>query len=110
MKHPLGRPPLGASDVLRLRDDGRWVKDDGKPGRAFSGQMTIIGRHTGKPIPIPAAFTGPTLCSLGCPDCPTRKALDKTCKRYGAANGRDMVLPKKLKSKPIKKSHYQEKP
>lgn len=104
MKHPLGRPPPGATDVLRLRDDGRWIKDDGKPGRAFSGQMTSIGLHTGKPFTFPVAFTSPTRCFLGCPDCPTRKALDKTSKRYGAANGRDMVLPKKTRIKPTKKS------
>lgn len=75
MTHRLCRPPVDAVDCIRLTASGKWVKDDGRPGLAFSWLS---------PTELPMA--GAVACDCA-GSCPKRKAMDYTARRFGAANG-----------------------
>lgn len=77
-RHTKGRPPSGATEVLKLYDDGRWRDDDGKRGRAFSGRSDDG---------FPMAW-GPGCDCLFDKECPMQRAMDKTSDRWRCANGR----------------------
>lgn len=103
VKHPLGRPPKEATQVLRLAANGKWVEDDGKPGLAFSGMMTGIGANHGRPFDYPAAFYSKCACHADPSErtymrCPAIKAMDKTSERFRCANGRAMTPSKAKKA------------
>lgn len=89
--HQLCRPPRDARNVLRLREDKRWIKDDGKPGLAFSGQMDGFG------TPYAWATMCKDFCFTAKPRCPFNMAMERTVKRFGAANGRDVQAQKARK-------------
>ena|SRR3990167_1843342 len=79
--HWLGRPPRGATEVERLAANGKWVPDDGKLGRAFSGRD--------REYSTPMAW-GPD-CGCGFDDaCPSDQAHRRTARRWNAANGATM--------------------
>ena len=80
-KHWLGRPPRGAKRVLRLTLEGQWIEDDGKKGIAFSGIKDLFPYAWGSDCP----------CTAWEPKCPHHLAMSKTCDRFLAANGSDMV-------------------
>lgn len=91
-KHHLCRPPEGAHDVERLTHDGRWIPDDGKSARAFSG------RGGGGECLAGFPYAWAVECDCGFDDrCPHRKAMTRTCKRFHAANGHRVkpIKPKK---------------
>lgn len=78
-KHYLGRPPKGSEEVERLTANGRWVRDDGKPGRAFSGRAPA-------PSDAPMAWYPDCDCTFDeC--CPGRQASARTVKRWSCSNG-----------------------
>lgn len=80
--HPLCRPPSRADGILRLRDDGRWVNDDHKPGLAFIGVP-----HYKPTCPVPTAEAWVANCSCVVhADCPASKALNKACAIYDGAS------------------------
>jgi hypothetical protein len=74
-KHYTIRPPSDATEVLRLNHLGKWMPDNGKPGAAFSGKMGIF----------PYAWY--PKCKCRDYKCPAEMAMNKTCSRFGAANG-----------------------
>ena len=78
MKHRLCRPPADAVAACRLTPRG-WIRDDGKPGLAFSWLS-----------PTQAPMAGATECDCVARSCPKRKAMDYTSSRFGAANGTDL--------------------
>jgi len=78
-RHLQGRPEPGATEVLKLTDEDQWVPDDGKVGRAFSGQ------HRGFPI----AWGSDCQCRFDeRKTCPMELAMNKTSSRWSCANGR----------------------
>jgi len=62
MKHARCRPPKAHTKTLRLREDGRWVNDNGDPGLAF----IRAADETGDAATIWAANCKCT-CYLDCP-------------------------------------------
>lgn len=77
MKHRLCRPPADAVAACRLTSRG-WIRDDGRPGLAFSWLN-----------PTQAPMAGATECECT-GACPKRKAMSYTASRFGAANGTDL--------------------
>lgn len=69
-----GRPPPEAVDVERF-EDGHWIPDDGKPGRAFSGRIKY------RPF---AWFASNRSCWNR--QCPNGASIERTANRFGAAN------------------------
>jgi len=80
-KHYMGRPPRTARDVLRLNARGRWVPDDGKPGRAFSG-IDKLG--------FPTAWYPDCLCNWGNAWCPAELSVQRTMTRCASVQYRKM--------------------
>lgn len=84
-QHLLCRPPKGATEVERWTGKA-WKKDDGKPGLAFSyieGLMPVAGAtECCEGRPRCQRFTRP--------GCPKDRAMDRTCDRWGCANGHDL--------------------
>lgn len=76
----LGRPPVGAQEVLRLNGE-EWEADDGKPGIAFSGRVGTL------------PYSWHNNCECNQQGCPRNRASSFTAKRYGAANGYPMAKP-----------------
>lgn len=75
--HPKCRPPQTHRPILRLRDDGRWVNDNGDAAVAFIG-------------PAPDDVDGATIWVANCTckiylDCPVSKALAFAAHRYSSA-------------------------
>ena len=75
--HPKCRPPRVHGGILRLRDDGRFVRDNGDPGLAFIELE-------------PQVNTGVTIWVANCSckiylDCPVSKALAFAADRYSSA-------------------------
>jgi hypothetical protein len=85
-QHKLGRPPAKAFDVLKLNSRNKWVRDDGKPGRAFSGKRSYVDGNAVRSA-IPVAFMPDCDCSMFDRNCPGKLARDKTTERFGAAYG-----------------------
>jgi len=85
-KHPLIRPPAGARNVERLTDEGQWVIDDRRPGRAFSGQ-----EKDGTAYAWYACE-----CSILDDNCPGNLAVYRTMERFGYANGCRNIEPFRL--------------
>jgi len=81
MRVPLCRPPEGAREVERLNADGTWSPDDGRPAVAFSWRDSEGFPRGG------AVNTCGTVNFLA----PMDMALNRTCDRFGCANG--MGLP-----------------
>ena len=79
--HPLCRPPRGAHAInnfvfksLRLGEDGKWRDDNGRPGRAFLGQVgTTISRDS---MFSAVAWVATCNCKVYA-DCPVSAALAK---------------------------------
>ena len=86
-KHWLGRPPEGAENVERWTG-AIWIKDDGKPGLAFSGELMS---HQSKVL-FPYAWGPDCVCfdSFIGPHCPSRIASKRTYDRFGCSNGSNM--------------------
>jgi hypothetical protein len=83
--HRLCRPPVGGTKMERWdHENEMWIPDDGKPGYAFSGQA-----EEGHP-----AFYSTKCARSHFFDCIFSKASNRTCDRFGAANG-SVVLPLK---------------
>lgn len=70
------RPPKDAHNIERWTGT-EWIPDDGEPGLAFSGSA---GRG------YPAAWFPECRCFAE-PNCPKRRAMDRTCERFRASNG-----------------------
>jgi hypothetical protein len=80
-KHWQGRPHKAAYNVERWNGVS-WIKDDGRVGHAFSGEMEGFPTHW---------YSG---CDcMDDPNCPQRLAIDRTVKRFGCSNGSIMVQP-----------------
>ncbi len=82
----LCRPPHGATNVLKLSGNGRWIADDGKPGHAFSGEHKDSRTTNPDFSGWPMAWT----CDCTCVDdhrCNMAKATNKTAERFGCSNG-----------------------
>lgn len=79
--HPKCRPQRTAHGTvpLRLRDDGRWVRDNGDPGRAFIGLAADAVDATGATIWVANCNCTSYL------DCPVSKALAYAASRYDTA-------------------------
>ena len=75
--HPKCRPPSVHGGILRLRDDGRFVRDNGDPGLAFVG---LASETDGGAIIWVANCT----CKVYL-DCPVSKALAYAANRYSSA-------------------------
>jgi hypothetical protein len=90
----LGRPPKGAVNVERLLKNGKWIKDDGKPGVAFSGQRKLTGKGCSD-MPFPFAWANFDIEHDW--DACAREAMSYTCRRFGGANGEQFVVPRKRK-------------
>ena len=74
--HPRCRPIAGHGPVLRLRDDGRWVRDNGDPSLAFVG----LDADGGGAI----VWVANCACKVFL-DCPVSKALAFAANRYSSA-------------------------
>jgi hypothetical protein len=79
-KHVLCRPPKDAFDVERLASNGKWIKDDGKPGLAFSGRQGFPS--------APMAWSVKCTCTMLDEKCPHNKAMQRTSHKWNCANGR----------------------
>ena len=82
----LCRPPRDATNVLKLSNNGRWIVDDGKPGRAFSGEH----KDTKTTNPDFSGWPTAWACECACDfdhRCNFEKATDKTAERFGCSNG-----------------------
>ena len=92
-EHWLGRPS-GNSELKEVErwTGAQWVKDDGKPGLAFSG---LDGS-----TPIAWSSEGCACDSQASHEkCPMNRSLRYTAKRFGCANGQVM---KRLRLRRIK--------
>lgn len=98
MKLKKGRPSKDATEVERWTGR-RWVKDDGKPGLAFSGKRPIPVVF-GKTFLIPVAWY-PASCLRGAcgfnEKCICRRAMSRTSARWSCANGYAMERARKRK-------------
>lgn len=87
--HPLCRPPKGATEVLRLKENGRWIKDDGEPGLAFVGLSGRITNTVTNEITAENVDASAWVASCNCKvhgECPASKALNKACDVYDGAS------------------------
>lgn len=75
--HPKCRPPAVHGAILRLRDDGRWVRDNGDPSVAFIG---LAPENDGGAI----IWVANCACKVYL-DCPVSKALAFAANRYSSA-------------------------
>ncbi len=75
--HPKCRPPSVHGGILRLRDDGRFVRDNGDPGLAFVG---LAPENDGGAI----IWVANCACQVYL-DCPVSKALAHAADRYSSA-------------------------
>lgn len=98
-KHKLCRPPKGAIEVERLLANGKWKKDDGKPGLAFSGKQCLSPSDAYFPIAWWVKCDEDS-CRIAY-NCSGRLAMDHTADRYKCANGhyveeikiKDIIMP-----------------
>jgi hypothetical protein len=75
--HPKCRPASSHAPVLRLRDDGRWLRDNGDPSVAFIGL---------DPSPDGGAIIWVANCKCKVyRDCPVSRALAFAANRYSSA-------------------------
>jgi len=75
--HPKCRPAPSHAPVLRLRDDGRWLRDNGDPSVAFIGL---------DPAPDGGAIIWVANCKCKVyRDCPVSRALAFAANRYSSA-------------------------
>jgi hypothetical protein len=81
-RRPLCRPPKDAINVERLALNYKWVKDDGKPGLAFSGQDTRGCPYSWYPTAPDGDFFDDRA--------PSSLAADRTCERFHCSNGREV--------------------
>lgn len=93
-QHAKGRPYENLLGLERLTDEGEWIADDGQEGVAFSG-YTESRCRTAK---TPYAFAAKCPCDSSRDHnvreaCPFRKAMDRTSKKHGVANGRRFIQP-----------------
>lgn len=75
--HPKCRPPSVHGGILRLRDDGRFVRDNGDAGLAFIG---LAPEDDGGAI----IWVANCACKVYL-DCPVSKALAFAANRYSSA-------------------------
>jgi hypothetical protein len=78
--HPMCRPPKDAVNVERW-NGRRWIPDDGKPGRCFSGEDSR-GFPIAWAVDCDCSFIDNHMAPIG-------RAMRRTAERFGCANGRD---------------------
>ena len=102
-KHPLCRPPQGATNVFR-RDPktGRWLKDDGKPGEVFFGSVRVVLKDAVRNVKSendePKVWVSECSCKIH-GECPASIGLNKACEVYEGFVLLERVPPAKLKGR-----------